>query len=77
MMWGYGCGDGLWGLLWTGASWGLLALLVYALVRAWRGPSEGRPADEARRILAERFARGEISAEEFERRRQVLEGRAS
>ena len=77
MMWGAGCGDGPWGLLWIGASWGLVALLVYGLVRASRGSSEGRSADEARRILAERFARGEVSGEGFERRRQVLEREAS
>jgi uncharacterized membrane protein len=32
---------------------------------------ERRP--EAREILAERFARGEISEEEFEQRRRVLQ----
>lgn len=77
MMWGYGWGNGLWGLLWMGVSWGLLGLVVYAVVRGWRGPSEERPVDEARRILAERFARGEISGEEFEQREQVLMGEIS
>ena len=35
---------------------------------------ERRP--EAKEILAERFARGEISQEEFEQRKRVLEGSA-
>ena len=35
---------------------------------------ERRP--EAKEILAERFARGEISQEEFEQRKKVLEGSA-
>lgn len=36
---------------------------------------ERRP--DAQEILAERFARGEISEEEFERRKRVLAGRSS
>lgn len=35
---------------------------------------ETRSGPDARGILAERFARGEISEEEFEGRRRVLEG---
>ena len=35
---------------------------------------ERRP--EAKEILAERFARGEISEEEFEQRKRVIEGSA-
>ncbi len=66
MMWGYGWGGGLWGLLSMGVFWGLLGLLLYAAVRGWRSPREERPAEGPLRILAERFARGEISREEFE-----------
>jgi uncharacterized membrane protein len=35
---------------------------------------EGKSNRSARDILAERFARGEISEEEFEQRKRVLEG---
>ncbi|GBC86139.1 hypothetical protein HRbin12_00124 [bacterium HR12] len=77
MMWGYGWGGGLWGLLSMGVFWGLLGLLLYAAVRGWRSPREERPAEGPLRILAERFARGEISREEFEERRRVLEAEAS
>lgn len=35
---------------------------------------EGTSDRSARDILAERFARGEISEEEFEQRKRVLEG---
>lgn len=75
MMWGDG-----WGWLGGGLMmlvfWGALVALVVFLVRGFgaRPPHEpdigGRPTAEE--ILAERFARGEISEEEFEQRRSVL-----
>ncbi|GLY06450.1 SHOCT domain-containing protein [Actinoplanes sp. NBRC 101535] len=49
----------------------LLALIVTTLV-AWRPPRRDEK-DRADRILAERFARGEIDAEEYEQRRRTLE----
>lgn len=76
MMWG----DGGWGWFWGGLMMlvflgGLIALIVF-LVRGSARSSEGgdsRPSRDARDILAERFARGEISKEEFEERKRVLE----
>ena len=57
---------------------GLLALVVWAISRATggRGPSAPvRPReDTARRILAERFARGEITDEEYRTAKDVLDG---
>ncbi|QKV80559.1 SHOCT domain-containing protein [Amycolatopsis sp. Hca4] len=50
----------------------LAALVVLAVVLARRGPQPPPPADTARRILDERFARGEIDQEEYERRRDAL-----
>ncbi len=74
MMW---FGGGLMMLIFWG---GLVALVVF-LVRGFGARrSEGeekRRGDEARDILAERFARGEISEDEFEERRRVLERRPS
>lgn len=59
--------------------WGLLIALVVWLVRSFRAdtsrdnqgppPTAGSRADE---VLAERFARGEIDAEEFTQRRELL-----
>jgi putative membrane protein len=74
MMW-YGWGSGGWGawLLMTLMMlvfWGgLIALVVWA-IRGFGRPSE--PRNDAESILEERFARGEIDADELESRRKVL-----
>lgn len=61
--WGWGWWMGF-GMV---AFWVLVGLAIWFLVRPSvpreRGPEE---------ILAERFARGEVSAEEYEERRRVL-----
>jgi putative membrane protein len=79
MMYYGGGGMGWAGWLMMGLSflvfWGLIAAAVVWFVRSLRGPASrpdaptGRGADE---MLAERFARGEIDAEEFTARRAVL-----
>jgi putative membrane protein len=82
MMWGNGWGWG-WGWVWGGLMmlvfWGALIALVVFLVRGGgiRPPHDPQARDRptADEILAERFARGEISEEEFEQRRQVLDRR--
>ncbi|MEV6873124.1 SHOCT domain-containing protein [Amycolatopsis sp. NPDC051128] len=50
----------------------LAALVAIAVVLVRRGPQPPGPGDTARRILDERFARGEIDQEEYERRRDAL-----
>jgi len=56
--------------------WGLIIAGIVALVRATgRGTQQGGPSAEAatpQRVLAERFARGEIDEEEYARRLAVL-----
>ncbi|MCX5126939.1 SHOCT domain-containing protein [Streptomyces sp. NBC_00347] len=79
MFW-YEHGMGGWG--WVAMSFSmvlLVALAVAAVVLFLRsagrfptGPMEPRAAPSARQPLAERFARGEIDEEEFERRLSVL-----
>lgn len=83
MMWGNGMGMGLgmglvvlfWVMLIIG-----LAVLVFVLVRVL-GTGAGRPAgpttsaggrSRAREILEERYARGEISTEEYRERLDTL-----
>ena len=77
-MWSYGDGPGWFG--WVLMSLGILAfwaVLVFgALALYWnvrRDRAGSRPAgEEPMRLLEERFARGEIDAEEFTRRRDLL-----
>ena len=83
MMFWYGGGWAWWqaGLMWIAmiAFWALLIWAIYALVtgvmRRGGGPDRGgqQPGD-ARRILDERLARGEIGTEEYRRLRDVLDG---
>jgi putative membrane protein len=71
--------DGGWGIFWM-ILWmilliGALTAVVVFLVRGVSPGSAGRserPRD-AREILDERFARGEISEEEYRTRRRVLD----
>jgi uncharacterized membrane protein len=55
----------IWALVWIAA----MLFMVWLIVR---GPSDRPPAEDAAEILRARFARGEISEEEFERARRVL-----
>jgi len=82
---GYGMGPGMmggWGMGWFGgifmmAFWVLLIVALVFFIR-WLIRSSGRAADgvagrsRAIEILKERYARGEIDAEEFEERRLLL-----
>jgi putative membrane protein len=65
---------------WMGTAWILITLtvvlstLVLAFVLPARGqrPPSAPPAPDAERVLADRFARGEIDAEEYEQRLHTL-----
>ena len=59
-----------WHLLWLVVLIGLLTAVVVVVARGVGG-ERGSPSD-ARRILAERYARGEIDTDEYQRRRQEL-----
>lgn len=82
MMFWYG-GWAWWqtGLMWAGmlAFWGLVIWAIYALVtsaiRKPGSPGRGEESrgDDARRILDERLARGEIDTDEHRRLRDVLD----
>ena len=61
------------------AFWGLLAaLVVYVVKNLGHRPADGagvaRP-DDAMRILDERFARGDIEADDYSQRRDLLKSR--
>ena len=73
-MWDYGWGMMIFGPLMMIAVIAAIVAVVVLLVR-WLGPSaapHGPAAKTPLDILEERFARGEIDAEEFEARRRVL-----
>lgn len=72
---GFGYMDGYMGWMIAGQLifWlGLVALAVFAILRLGR-PSDQRSGPQA--ILDERFARGEIDAEEYRSRRALLSSR--
>lgn len=76
-MMGFGWGAAMWVSLLLGL--GLLALVTIGVVAGIRwlaqsgpGVGGGRGADGALEILRERYARGEISREEFQRMREDL-----
>ncbi len=73
MMFGYGAGGvgGLLGWLWMIGLVVLVVLVIGLLVRGL-GANGGTGRDEAGEILRARFARGEITADEFERLRSTL-----
>lgn len=69
-----GWGGG-WMWLWGVAMMALLVVLLLWLVRAASGkpaPPQSHPSDRAREILAERYARGELTTEEYRERAEQL-----
>lgn len=74
MMWwpggGWGWGGGLVMAFVMLAFWGLLIWTVVMLVRHTSGQRGTGPTPEE--VLAERFARGEIDEDEYQKRRDVL-----
>ena len=75
MMWDWGSGYG-WGMVLGGSLmmllfWGGLALLIVLLVRGFGGT---RQADNASETLRRRLAAGEITPEDYERTRKMLQG---
>ena len=73
---GYGYGMGIFGWLFMLLFWGLIIVGLVLVVRWWRDP--GRPAggggmgDVPLDILKRRYARGEITKEDYDRMKQDL-----
>ena len=51
--------------------WGAIILLLVWLVRTFSGTSDGK-GKSARKILDERYARGEIERQEYEQKKRDL-----
>jgi putative membrane protein len=73
MMWEFGI-DGEWMILMMVLFWGGTILLVIWGVRQFSGRSQPSRS-RAMEILSERYARGEITDEEFKSMRQTLSDR--
>ncbi|WP_342479885.1 SHOCT domain-containing protein [Paenibacillus sp. FSL L8-0340] len=70
MMMGYGFGFGIFGLI---INFLLIVGVIYLVIRWVRGNGNSRFNDNTpRRILDERFARGEITEEEYYRMKNIL-----
>lgn len=68
--WGlFGGAMGGWGLLWMGLLLAIPVYLVFALVTRADDRTDERPLS----VLHERYARGELTDDEFERRRERLD----
>lgn len=79
MMWYADGGMAWWGWLLMSlgmvAFWGFVIWAVWALLATGgRRPGDVRPPADARTILDERLARGEIDGEEYQRLRKLIEG---
>ena len=76
MMWQYGNGMGGWGfgLMTVGnlLVWALIVVGVIALLRHLSRRGSGVPRPTAEDLLAERFARGDITEQEYRGRLDVL-----
>lgn len=83
-MHGGGWGGGQWivAIAMMALFWAVIAALVIAVLHSGRGPRHDQyttnrsSTDEAERILHERFARGEIDADEYTRRHDLLKERS-
>lgn len=75
----YGTGWFIFGLLMMIAFWLIVAAIVYFIVRktapsVFRQQEEKKPTENgALKILRERYAKGELSKEEYERMKKDLE----
>lgn len=68
--------NGFWDFALMFVFWGLIFAVAYLAIRALVEPQSGgsEPRASAEEILDQRYARGEISAEEYRERRETLRG---
>ena len=74
----HGWNDGWLGFIWLVLILAVIVVVLYAVVRIVSAPARREmphedPQPGPLEILAERFARGEISSEDYAERRRVLE----
>ncbi|WP_040949000.1 SHOCT domain-containing protein [Gorillibacterium massiliense] len=70
MMMGYGFGMGIFGFI---INFAVIIGVVYLVIRFVKSEGNGRGAEKrAEEILAERFARGEITEDEYKQMKKAL-----
>lgn len=73
--WDWGIGGFLLMIVMMGIFWGAIVVTIVWGIRQFRPRQPtGDASTSAMRVLEERFARGEIDADEFQRRRDILRG---
>lgn len=82
-MWNYGSNSASNPMMWMWMAFGLIVLLIFLALAIWMIAAMSRrnspdspvpPSSRAIEMLKERYARGEISTEEFRERLMELEG---
>jgi len=71
--WGYGIGGFIWSSVWMAIEIGLIVAAIYFIISLFRGTKNRNKEKDAIEILKERYARGEISEEEYLERKKRLE----
>ncbi|MEQ6378058.1 SHOCT domain-containing protein [Bacillaceae bacterium S4-13-56] len=74
MGWMNDCAGGQGFFMWIGMIlfWGLLFFAGFYFMKTYTGSSNSRVQNNAMDILKERFARGELSEEEYDRMKEKL-----
>jgi putative membrane protein len=74
--WGWGVGGFVLMILMMGLFWAAIVVTIVWGIRQFRprDAATSGGSTSAMRVLEERFARGEIDADEFQRRREILRG---
>ena len=67
-----GFGGGMGGFGWMAMSLGWLVFLAFAAAVVWLLVRTATPQDSARKILDQRYARGEINDQEYQQRLRTL-----
>lgn len=74
-MWDWSSGMGWWmgfGIIWMILFWGAVIALIVWVVKKFTGSSDSNRKNDPLDIARERYARGEISKEEFDQIRNNL-----
>ncbi len=72
MWWHYSAGMGWWMIAWMVVFWGVLIALIVWGIRKLTGRGDSTRKQDPLDVVKERYARGEITKEEFEQLKKDL-----